>query len=212
MKGLPPKRFDVLWFIDDYKRRSGESPSYDVIAGAMGTTKTTVAEHLDVLESEGYIVRQPGRARSIRVVKLPPQTVMRDPILSGSVLAGKSPMPTLNERVDLFRLLGHKLRVEVLIVRGDELNHLHIADGDLLVVNRDAEPEEGDLVAVRIGRGRHALARKGKPGEPPQYCHSLHGEIPERYAGADEVARVTGIIRRFPERISDVVRPEEGGL
>ena len=56
----------ILEFVRKYRREKGISPTYREIGLACYITSTSgVRYHLDVLERNGYITRQPGVPRGI---------------------------------------------------------------------------------------------------------------------------------------------------
>ncbi|HEX2906286.1 MAG TPA: winged helix-turn-helix transcriptional regulator [Phototrophicaceae bacterium] len=70
----------VYLFIRDYIRQRGFAPSIRNIADGCYMSPGNVHRYLDRLEWKGYITRQPGVARSIRLVaddSTPPQTDKR---------------------------------------------------------------------------------------------------------------------------------------
>lgn len=61
-------RYDVLAFIRWFQAKNGLSPTVREIAKAIGRVPSSVHAHLDSLEREGLIVRQAGKARTLKVV------------------------------------------------------------------------------------------------------------------------------------------------
>jgi SOS-response transcriptional repressor LexA len=57
----------IFDFIDQYIVREGFSPTQREIADACHLTPQAVIRHLDFLEARGWIIREPGRVRSIRI-------------------------------------------------------------------------------------------------------------------------------------------------
>ena len=60
----------ILEFIIGFIEEHGYPPSVrDIMAGCYYASSSGVLYHLDVLAAQGYIVRTPGVARGIRVLK-----------------------------------------------------------------------------------------------------------------------------------------------
>lgn len=74
---VSPNTEAVYRFIQAYHREHGYSPTLREIAEGCYLNVATVLRHLDRLEGQGRIARDPGKARSIRLlnpVPEPPQT------------------------------------------------------------------------------------------------------------------------------------------
>ena len=81
MKTSPPPRpsasrqatkrqLEVLAWVRRYIDRHGYSPTMKEIAAGFGWSGPHPARcHLDLLEAKGYLTRQPGKARTIRVIE-----------------------------------------------------------------------------------------------------------------------------------------------
>lgn len=68
---VTPRQAQALYFIRDYARLHGRSPSEAEIARFMAVSAPAAHELVGQLEKAGRIARQPGQARSIRV---PPES------------------------------------------------------------------------------------------------------------------------------------------
>jgi len=70
MKLLSPRRQQILGFIVAFINRRGYAPSVRDITEGCGISSSSVAQHhLNALEREGYIHRDRGISRSIRVTQ-----------------------------------------------------------------------------------------------------------------------------------------------
>lgn len=61
----------VFAFIEQYIAKEDIAPSQREIAEACYLAPSAVLRHLDRLEAWGWIIRQPGKARSIRLPRIP---------------------------------------------------------------------------------------------------------------------------------------------
>lgn len=59
----------ILQYIRDYTAECGYSPSLRDIAAWFGITPAGVVDQLKALERKGFLLREPGIPRSIRVTK-----------------------------------------------------------------------------------------------------------------------------------------------
>jgi len=64
---LSKQRDDILGFLSDHIATHGYSPSLREIAAAIDRSQTTVRYHVRILEKEGYVTREPRKARSLRI-------------------------------------------------------------------------------------------------------------------------------------------------
>lgn len=69
---LTPKQKDLLLLLHRWTRARGTAPSYDEMAAELGLrSKSGVHRLIAALEERGYILRLPGRARAVQVVRMP---------------------------------------------------------------------------------------------------------------------------------------------
>jgi len=70
---LTGRRKAILEFIVEHIQESGYPPTVREICEGLGLTNWSLQYHLGMLEDYGYILRDPGVARGIRLLKLPPE-------------------------------------------------------------------------------------------------------------------------------------------
>ena len=162
--GLTPVRLRIVRVIEESMRSRGYSPSLREIGDAVGLASTSSVSHqLSVLQAKGYLVREPGRPRTM-ILRLPGQgdvsTESREapegvtgvplvgriaagvPILADELVEDVVPLPRM--------LVGSGEDLIMLKVVGDSMIGAAIADGDWLVVRRQASAENGDIVAAMV--------------------------------------------------------------
>lgn len=157
---LHPRQQAILVVVRDWAQRHGYSPSTREIADAVGVASTsTVSRHLRVLEDHGILRRGRAATRPIDVRMFldtgaapaaEPGTVGVP--LVGLIAAG-SPIvaeETAGETLTLPRDLVGRGELFGLHVRGDSMIDAAICDGDIVVVRRQAEAYNGDIVAAMI--------------------------------------------------------------
>lgn len=149
MKPLNEKQQKVLEFLRE-RAGDGVPPSVREICAAAGIRSTsTVHAYLKVLEEGGYISRQSGLNRAIR---LPGETVARVPLL-GHVTAGL-PILAVEEVEDYVPYSGGRFdprELFALRVHGTSMINAGIMNGDVVIVHRTPAADNGDIVVALIG-------------------------------------------------------------
>ena len=149
MKPLNEKQQKVLEFLRE-RAGDGVPPSVREICAAAGIRSTsTVHAYLKVLEEGGYISRQSGLNRAIR---LPGETVARVPLL-GHVTAGM-PILAVEEVEDYVPYSGGRYdprELFALRVHGTSMINAGIMNGEVVIVHRTPTAENGDIVVALIG-------------------------------------------------------------
>jgi repressor LexA len=152
---LTDKQSMALFIIKSAMSSNGTCPSIRELAKELGISAPTALNHLRALQKKGFVLREKGRARSMRLAVRRPQAETKPikvPIL-GSISAGR---PLLEEQqegeflnVDP-RLLTDKA-VFALKVSGDSMNGAGILDGDYVLARFQKLAQNGDIVVARLG-------------------------------------------------------------
>lgn len=149
MKPLTEKQQQVLTFLKE-RAQDGLPPSVREICSATGIKSTsTVHAYLRLLEDEGYISRQSGLNRAIR---LPGESVVRVPLL-GKVTAG-IPILAVEQVEEYVPYSGggyHAGELFALRVSGTSMINAGILDKDIVIVKKTPVAENGDIVVALIG-------------------------------------------------------------
>ena len=124
----------------------------------------TAYKHLKKLEEAGYIEREGGRARGIRLTEKGWEAAGEMPLM-GRIAAGRGleAVTVGDEAYSLAaELVGSRSgrRRYLLRVVGQSMIGAHIADGDLLVVEEDEDPPDGAVVAALIGDGEEVTVKR----------------------------------------------------
>lgn len=159
---LTEKQKKVLSFIEQFTSEQGYPPSVREIGAAVGLASTaTVHGYLERLEKKGYLDRAALKTRAMRVVspkkeELPSDITadgkyMEIPIV-GHVAAG-SPI-LAQEHVEGFLPLSFDFAKNrdlfVLRVKGESMINIGIFDGDLIIVSRQPDAKNGDIVVALL--------------------------------------------------------------
>jgi repressor LexA len=165
---LTPRQRKIIQVIGDSMRRYGYAPTMREIGEAAGLASTSsVSYQLSVLERKGYLSRGAGRPRTAVVrpstdpdiqpqadeprADIDVQGVAHVPLV-GRIAAG-GPILAEQSIEDIFplpRQLVGEGKLIVLKVVGDSMINAAIADGDWVVVRRESDVENGDIVAATI--------------------------------------------------------------
>lgn len=167
---LTPRQRQILQVIKTAMKDRGYPPTLREIGEAAGlASPSSVSHHLAVLEERGHLERTAGLPRTAVIPPgsepaLPgqepaarppagtgPQDITRVPLV-GRVAAG---IPILAEDSweDIFSLptqLVGQGEFFMLQVAGDSMTEAAIVDGDWVVVRKDSDVENGDIVAATI--------------------------------------------------------------
>lgn len=163
---LTEKQRRVLEFIEQFTKEQGYPPSVREIGAAVGLTSTaTVHGYLERLEKKGYLDRAALKTRAMRVINpvsegtaeeaetgvTADEKYMEVPIV-GRVAAG-SPI-LAQEQVEGYLPLSFDFAKNkdlfVLRVRGESMINVGIYDGDLIIVSRQPDAANGDIVVALI--------------------------------------------------------------
>ena len=166
-QSLTTKQSAILDFIRGYLADNGVPPSLREIGRHFKLSVGTVQDQVEALRRKGALDRQPIQARGIRL----PSAAGQIPIL-GRVFAGT--MHAAMEDVE-----GHlpfdrnKNAAEFfgLRVRGDCMEGAGIFDGDHVIVRRQLEAHDGEIVVARIEDDttvKRLRIRGGKPALHPE--------------------------------------------
>jgi repressor LexA len=149
-------RYRILSYIKDFFNEKGYAPTIrDIVKGCQISTTSVVQHHLNQLEKEGHIQRDPQVFRSIRLTG---QTSISTEIpLLGTIAAGEPiPVPTaetwtaepqeiLNVPIEF---TGSRKSVFALRVKGSSMIDALIDDGDIVLMEKADSIHDGDMVGV----------------------------------------------------------------
>jgi repressor LexA len=171
---LTGKRRDILDFIAAQVRERGYPPSVREIGVAVGLASTsTVQAHLNTLQRQGYLKRDPTKPRAleVRYDATSGAAIERRPTrhvpLVGDIAAGTNVLATENveELLPLPEDFTGGGNVFMLRVRGDSMVDAGILDGDYVVVRQQPEATTGDIVAAGIPGGEATVKTYSRRGD-----------------------------------------------
>lgn len=158
---LTKKQKEVLDYVTEYMDEKGYAPSYREIGDEMGlSSPSTVHSHVQGLAEKGYI-KITDEARSIeltsKVRRTRPAIVLP---LMGMIAAG-SPIEATETR-EAFSVpveMGVTNSSYILRVKGDSMIEDGILDGDYVVIEKEQQPKNGDVVVALVEDNAATLKR-----------------------------------------------------
>ena len=215
--GLTPRQRRVLAVIRDCVERQGYPPSMREIGVSVGlTSSSSVAHQLRVLESKGFIRRDPNRPRALEV--LLPDTSLQPTSIGGSYddtgSGDAQPKPVFvpmvgriaaggpilaEERIEEVFPLPRQLvgdgTLFMLEVKGDSMIDVAICDGDFVVVRQQPTAENGEIVAAMIDGDATVKTLQRKGGEVWLMPHNASYQ-PIDGSDASILGKVVTVLRR----------------
>lgn len=139
----------LLDHLIDRKTVRGILPTLAEIAAHFDyKNRSTVQQHLQALEKKGFIKKSPKLSRAIELT-LEDKFFVPRPIL-GEVAAG-NPLtiyPDAIDTIELPTIVRMPKDSFLLRVKGDSLKDAYIFSGDIVIVNPNLEPKNGQIVAA----------------------------------------------------------------
>ena len=155
---LTGRQQEIWEFLVDYVGRHGYPPTVREIGESVGlASPSTVHAHLANLERAGYLRRDPTKPRALELLRdrpseaAPVHEVQRLPLV-GSIAAGGPILAEENieDELGVPEPLGRNADF-LLRVRGDSMINAGILDGDIVVVRRQEDARNGEIVAALMG-------------------------------------------------------------
>ncbi len=175
--GLGERHRKIMLFLEKFQTKNGYSPSIREIGQNIGVSSTSLVDYyLKQLEEQGLIERNQNISRSIRIIRSlsnesenqkgivsDVKRVLSDlisiPIAGRIVASNPIPMPVSDvayfdpeTSIDIARnLLPKKENIKDLFaleVEGDSMIDAMINDGDIVIMKRVQQADNGEMVAV----------------------------------------------------------------
>jgi repressor LexA len=199
----------ILNFIRKFSDERVYSPTVrDIARGCNISTPSVVQYHLNMLEQEGHIRRDPKVFRSIQLVGRRREGLSRVPLL-GTIAAGKPiPVPTPDtwttvpeEALQLTEELTQgKKDVYALNVKGNSMIDAFVDDGDVVLIQQTAKVEEGEMAAVWLKLEQEVTLKKVYHEGGRIRLQPANREMKPMYYKADNVeiqGKVIGVLRKL---------------
>lgn len=153
---ISTKQQEILEYIKDEILHKGYPPAVREICQAVNLKSTSsVHSHLETLEKNGYIRRDPTKPRAIEIMddtfNLNRREMVNVPIL-GNVAAGE-PLFAEENIEDYFPIPAEMVpnsEVFMLHVRGESMINVGILDGDNVLVQQQSTAKDGEMVVALV--------------------------------------------------------------
>ncbi len=202
----PEIREGILEYIRRFFDERGYAPTVrDILRGCNISSTSLVQYHLNVLEKEGQIRRDPEVFRSIQLME---KDIIEVPLL-GAIAAGE-PIPVVdsgtwsNRAEETLRLttdvVGNKGDIYALKVKGTSMLDALINDGDVVIMEVAQTAEDGEMAAVWLKNEQEVTLKKiyREPGRIR--LQPANSEMKATYTGPENIevqGKVVAVLRRL---------------
>ena len=201
---LTKRQQEILRVVQDHIARHGYPPTVREIGDAVGlTSSSTVHAHLQALESRGALKRDPTKPRALDLRDRQSTRSNGDGVrmlpLLGAIAAGTPILAEQNveEEMAVPGILTTSGECFLLRVRGESMIRAGILDGDYVVVRRQEDCSEGDIVAALVDGSEATVKRldhvDGRVRLTPEN-DAMEPFYPEQ---VDVLGKIVGVFRRM---------------
>ncbi|NLX10841.1 MAG: transcriptional repressor LexA [Chloroflexi bacterium] len=217
---LSARQKKILEYIETFIAQNGYPPTIREIGKHVGIASTSVVNYnLNKLVERGYIERQPEVSRGLRLVsqtseEMPVQyadLASLVPVPMVGKIAASAPVPLPGEDFGYYYDADDVIEVPqsligafqgqdlfALRVTGDSMIDAMVAEGDIIVLNRQNTAKNGDMVAVWLSeRGETTLKKYFLEGRQVR-LQPANPMMDPIYVSADQVniqGRVLAVLR-----------------
>jgi repressor LexA len=201
-KGTVSPREEILGFVGAFLNDNGYPPTYDEIREAVGlSSKSHVDYYLQALEEDGLIERIPRTPRGLRLVRVRPGAFKVQ--VEGRIAAGL-PLELADrpdQQIELTPDIADPRKdLFAVQVQGESMVDDMVADGDLIVVERQQEAQRGQMAVVHLRDRNEATLKRIYPEGKQVRLQPAHPSLPPFYADASDIevqGRVVAVIRHL---------------
>ena len=153
---ITPKQREILEYMKQEILNKGYPPTVRELCDAVHLKSTSsIHAHLETLEKNGYIRRDPSKPRAIEIVddnfNLTRKEMVNVPVV-GKVAAGQ-PLLALQNIESYFPIPAEFMPREetfMLRVQGESMINAGIFDGDMILVKKQNTARNGDMVVALV--------------------------------------------------------------
>ncbi len=200
--GKQRKSLHVLEFVRSYVSENYYPPTFDEIKVATGlSSKSHVDYYLRALEEGGFIERRPHTPRGLRLLGSAADAF--EVKVEGAIAAGQ-PLEVADgpgQGLEITSELADPRKdLYALQVQGESMVDDLVADGDLLIVERQQEATRGQMAVVHLKDRNEATLKRVYPEGERVRLQPAHPSMSPIYADAKDVrvqGRVVAVIRQL---------------
>ncbi len=163
---LSPRQREILKFVNSHVDAHGYPPTVREIGGAIGlTSPSTVHAHLARLESAGLIRRDPTKPRALEVIEGGRSRERAVPVVAAEPPARTNVLPLMgdvaagtglvaDQQVEDMVAVPDQLCADadfLLTVKGESMINAGILPGDFVVVRKQDDARNGEIVVALVG-------------------------------------------------------------
>ncbi len=216
---LTEKQYNLLMFINKVNRETGKCPSFDEMKDAIGLkSKSGIHALITSLEERNFIRRLPHKARAMEVVRLPrfkPQAIIdeekkREEALQNSSvqiplygkIAAGTPIEAIANETETIPVPFDMVSLGqfyALTIEGDSMIEAGIMDGDIAIIKRQNQADNGKIVVALVDNNEATLKILKKDGDKVQLI-PCNKEYKTRTFAANRIkiqGILSGIIRKY---------------
>ncbi len=153
---ISDKQREILEYMKQEILNKGYPPTVRELCDAVHLKSTSsIHSHLETLEKNGYIRRDPSKPRAIEIVddnfNLTRREVVNVPVV-GAIAAGQ-PLLAVQNIDNYFPVPSEYMPNQesfMLKVKGDSMINAGILDGDIILVKRQDTARNGEIVAALV--------------------------------------------------------------
>lgn len=210
---MPPVLYDkerkILEFLAHFQQKFGYSPTLREIAAGVGLkSPATIHEHIESLIEKGYLAREDGERRSIKIVDpafakglIPSSENVLELPLMGFIAAGEplEPHPDTNATLKVAAsMVSGKKPSYVLQVKGNSMIEDGIFEGDYVIIEHTQDAANGDIVIALVNGGLATLKRFYREIDGRVVLKPANAAMSPIYPTEIQVqGRVVGLVRKF---------------
>ncbi|NCO24993.1 transcriptional repressor LexA [Candidatus Parcubacteria bacterium] len=155
---LTQKQKQIFEYIKKYIKKKGCSPTQKEIGKHFGLVKSTVHQHIEILKEKGVLNNQ---TRAIEIAKNKKPSILVNIPLLGTIAAGE-PIEAIEDKETIEvpkSQLSKSGEHFALRVRGDSMIDEGIFDGDIVVIRKQPDAENGETVVALINDNEVTLKK-----------------------------------------------------
>jgi repressor LexA len=204
--GISPTRQRIFKYIQDFFEDKGYAPTVrDILRGCSISSTAVVQHHLNVLEKEGRIHRDPEVFRSIQLANK--TNLVRIPLL-GTIAAG-TPIPVPGsdtwetealETLELTDEITQGKELFALKVKGFSMIDAYISDGDIVLLQPVHSVNDGDMVAAWLKEEQEVTLKKLYRDKSRIRLQPANSQMEPIFVDPDNIdiqGKVVGVIRKI---------------
>lgn len=203
MKKISNAKEEIYRFILTEQQKNGYPPTVREICQGVGlASPASVHRYLRILSEEGFLSGDSNKKRAYSVCTQEAKQTDSVPLL-GKVAAG-IPILAHENREDSFpipSLLLHGMRNDAFMLRvsGDSMKNAGIYDRDIIVIEQNGLPSDGDIVVARVDREDVTVKRFYKKGTEIELRPENEAFSPMLYPSerVEILGCVTGLMRSY---------------